>query len=69
MPGMSGIELLGKVMASGKPCPVILATGHGGAALRERAETLGATAFLEKPFRPAQLQKAICAILDQDARE
>lgn len=63
MPEVSGMELLTQLSALGKQFPVILTTGHGGTALRQRAEELGAVAFLEKPFRAAELQKVIVGLL------
>ncbi|MBC8351953.1 MAG: PAS domain S-box protein [Planctomycetes bacterium] len=69
MPEISGIELLERLGASGSTLPVIITTGHGGEALKRKAENLGAAAFLEKPFRPAQLQEVITTILKRIAGE
>ncbi len=63
MPEMSGIELLEQLRILGRNFPVILMTGAGGDSIQSEAEALGAAAFLEKPFRSAQLQEAITTIL------
>lgn len=69
MPKVSGVDLLEQLIASGKQCPVILVTGHGGAALKDRALGLGAAGYLEKPFRPADLQAVISEIIERDTNE
>ncbi len=63
MPEIGGIELLEHLRASGCELPVAITTGHGGKALKLKAEALGAADFLEKPFRPAQLQELIARML------
>lgn len=63
MPEIGGIELLEHLRASGCELPVAITTGHGGKALKLKAEALGAADFLEKPFRPAQLQDLIARML------
>jgi signal transduction histidine kinase/CheY-like chemotaxis protein len=63
MPEIGGIELLQQLRASGSDIPVAITTGHGGKALKQKAEALGAFAFIEKPFRPAQIQELIVSML------
>ena len=63
MPEISGIELLKQLQASGQNLPVILMTGAGGTTSQDDAEELGAAAFLEKPFRSAQLQEVLATVL------
>ena len=59
MPQINGIELLEKIGKLNKTFPVIMMTGHGGPELQEKAEKLGAIAFLQKSFRAAELLKII----------
>jgi len=57
MPGLDGIALTASVRAlpACKDIPIIVATGSGGASDWRRLASLGASAFLVKPFDPAQL--------------
>lgn len=57
MPHMSGLEVLAEVrqIQHRRDTPVIMLTGKGQEADRERAATLGATDFLTKPFSPKKL--------------
>ena len=55
MPGMSGLELLRHLAATGSRIPVIVLTGHGTDAIRQQCLDAGAFAFLDKPFRSATL--------------
>lgn len=57
MPHMSGLEVLAEMrqLPHRRDTPVIMLTGKGQEADRERAATLGATDFLTKPFSPKKL--------------
>ncbi len=57
MPHMSGLEVLAEMrqIEHRRDTPVIMLTGKGQEADRERAATLGATDFLTKPFSPKKL--------------
>jgi two-component system alkaline phosphatase synthesis response regulator PhoP len=57
MPHMSGLEVLAEMrqIQHRRATPVIMLTGKGQEADRERAATLGATDFLTKPFSPKKL--------------
>ena len=50
MPGIDGIELLGRLKSLQCRFPVIIMTGHGDVPLAVEAMKLGAVDFLEKPF-------------------
>ena len=50
MPGMSGVELQGRLIAQGKRIPVIFITAFPQEASRARALQAGAAGFLTKPF-------------------
>jgi DNA-binding response OmpR family regulator len=60
MPMMDGFEVLERLRPASK-LPVIAISAHASAA--EKALSLGANAFLAKPFRPDELQKRIKALL------
>lgn len=57
MPGMDGLELLGRMQKQQNTCdiPFIIVTGRGEQGLRGQALDLGATDLLEKPVDSAQL--------------
>ena len=59
LPGMDGIELLKRVRDLGLKLPVIVMTGHPSTFVRERAWECGATAFLEKPLKDAEILSLI----------
>ena len=65
MPGMSGIELVGRLRELGVPDPVIVITGHGDVPLAVEAMKAGVTDFIEKPFDDEQLLGAVRAALDR----
>lgn len=48
--GMGGIELQERLRSAGLALPVIFITGHGDAAMQQRAMAGGALAFLRKPL-------------------
>jgi len=59
LPGISGFELQEELRAAGVRMPVIFVTGHDRAGMEERAMSLGATAYLRKPFDEDVLLGAI----------
>ncbi len=59
MPGMSGLDLLRRLAATGSRIPVIILTAHGDDETRRRSLQAGAVAFLEKPFQSAALLAAV----------
>jgi DNA-binding NtrC family response regulator len=56
MPGMTGIDVLREVRASGLPSEVIIITGHSTVETAVEAMKEGATDYLSKPFSPDQLR-------------
>jgi PAS domain S-box-containing protein len=60
MPGMTGLELARRLAGSGRAIPVLIATGY--AELPDR----GATPTLDKPFGPAQLERALQRLLSSE---
>jgi two-component system response regulator FixJ len=73
MPGMTGIELMGRIRQLGVNMPVIVMTGHGDVPLAVEAMKSGAADFLEKPFDDETMLTAVNAALNrhrhEDARE
>jgi FixJ family two-component response regulator len=59
MTGMSGLELLRNLAATGSRIPVIVLTAHGDEDTRQRSLQAGAVAFLTKPFQSAALVDAV----------
>jgi FixJ family two-component response regulator len=55
MPGMTGIELQGHLIARGHHLPVIFVTAFPEVKTRGRALAAGAVGFLDKPFRDQTL--------------
>lgn len=59
MPGMSGLELQRRLNKVAQFLVVVMVTGHGSVPLGVQAMRQGAFDFLEKPYNPAQLRKAV----------
>jgi two-component system, LuxR family, response regulator FixJ len=57
--GMDGVALLAALRERGVAVPVVLVTGHGDVPLAVRAMRQGAADFLEKPYGPEQLLRAV----------
>jgi FixJ family two-component response regulator len=69
LPGMSGVELLERIVARSPGAAVLMMTGHGDVPTAVRAMRLGAYHFVEKPFDPEALVSAIEEALDRTRRE
>jgi two-component system response regulator FixJ len=59
MTGMSGLDLLRHLVATGSSIPAIMLTAHADDETRRRSLEAGAVAFLEKPVRSAALLDAV----------
>lgn len=59
MPGMSGIDLLHRLVEQDGDLPVLLITGHGDVDMAVGALKAGAWDFLAKPFDPDALLAAV----------
>ena len=59
MPGLNGLQVLERFRARGKAFPVMVITGRGDPALRERLLDAGASAVFDKPFDAEDLVHAI----------
>ena len=55
MPGMSGLELHGHLVAAGTAIPTILITAYASDETRLRAREAGIVCCLAKPFAPDEL--------------
>ena len=61
MPGVNGYDMLEAFRSRQIPVPVIVITAHDEPGTRERAEALGASAYLKKPVDRDALLSAIKA--------
>jgi FixJ family two-component response regulator len=59
LPEVGGLDYLAALRKDGSELPVIMVTGRGDDASRERALQLGAFAFLEKPVDNQEILSAI----------
>jgi two-component system response regulator FixJ len=59
LPGMSGLDLVGKLGERRFAAPIILITGHGDIDMAVSAIKLGAFDFIEKPFDEARLLASV----------
>jgi len=59
MAGMSGLDLLRHLIATGSRIPAIMLTAHADDETRRQSLEAGAVAFLEKPFRSSTLLEAV----------
>lgn len=67
LPGVSGLELQRRLIASGQACPAVFITAHDTAAARNEADELDAVAFLTKPFEGRLLLGAVKQALARKA--
>ncbi|KUO58634.1 MAG: hypothetical protein APF80_08800 [Alphaproteobacteria bacterium BRH_c36] len=65
MPGLSGLEILTRVLELDSELPVILITGHGDIPMAVQAMRDGAYDFIEKPFAPDTLIQSVRRALDR----
>jgi anti-anti-sigma factor len=59
MPGMDGLEVLGRIKRTSPRTEVIVITGHGDIDLALAALNLNATDFIDKPIRQEALAQAL----------
>jgi FixJ family two-component response regulator len=64
MPGMSGLELQGKLNSERCRIPTVFITAHGDTNMRMRALRAGAVEFLTKPFSDDVLLEHVRAALE-----
>jgi FixJ family two-component response regulator len=59
MPGMTGVELYQKLVASGHRIPTVIITAHPEEITQARAREAGITCYLVKPFSPDELLECV----------
>ncbi|MDR3517910.1 MAG: chemotaxis protein CheB [Azospirillaceae bacterium] len=64
LPGMSGLELLQHLQATGHPLPSIMITGNGDVTMAVQAMKAGAFDFIEKPVGVDELLTTIARALE-----
>jgi FixJ family two-component response regulator len=69
MPGISGLELHRRLVASGNPIPTILITAHADDQVRARAMDAGIIGYLTKPFDESDLLGCIHSALERAKRD
>ena len=63
LPGKSGFDILGAIRGGERPdLPVLMLTAKGQRQDRERAEALGVSRFMTKPFSNRDLVEAVRAL-------
>lgn len=67
MPGMNGIEVLGKIKEKDTSTEVILITGHGGVSTAIKAMRKGAFGYIQKPIDFDELEIDIKRALEKQA--
>jgi two-component system response regulator FixJ len=68
LPGMSGLDLVGRLVERRFAAPIILITGHGDIDMAVSAIKLGAFDFIEKPFDEARLLASIRNAVEKSAQ-
>ena len=70
MPGMDGLELLGKIKQRRPDLPVMMVTAYGDDERRRRARELGAIEFITKPVDFDRLKEQLRQLpADADRRK
>jgi DNA-binding response OmpR family regulator len=65
LPGRSGFDVLAGIRSGERPgLPVLMLTAKGQAKDRERAEALGVSRFMTKPFSNAELIEEVRALAE-----
>lgn len=59
MPGMSGFDLMRRLLAHHSSVPVIMITAHAEPELEARAAAVGAVCLLQKPFEADDLTQCL----------
>ncbi len=65
MPGMDGLEALGRIKAAHEQLPVVIVSGHGTVSTAVEATRKGAFDFIEKPLERERVLLTIRNALDQ----
>jgi two-component system response regulator FixJ len=65
LPGMTGVELLEHLVATGSTLPVVIITGRDDLQMRMRAMQAGAAAYLLKPLDGQDLLQALQGVSER----
>jgi DNA-binding NtrC family response regulator len=65
LPGLDGLQVLEVLRLRWPSLPVVVMTAFGGLETAELARRCGATGYLEKPFRMADLMTELARALDR----
>ena len=65
MPGLTGLGLYDRLVASGRPVPTIMITAYPDDRVRARALQAGVVCYLVKPFNESDLLACIQSVLDR----
>ena len=65
LPGMNGLTLLRRLHQAGHGLPAIMITGNGDVAIAVEAMKAGASDFIEKPIKRAELLVSVDRALEQ----
>jgi len=68
MPNMDGLQFLANMEGRNQSAPVIVVTADIQADTKTQCEELGARAFVNKPFKPDELQNALTACLTKQLK-
>ena len=69
MPGIDGIQVLGRLKSLGCRADVVMVTGYGNVPTAVETTKLGASDFIEKPFKLDDLEAMIEDILLRRLRD
>lgn len=64
MPDIGGMRVLRDIKRAKPSLPVVMITGYASVESSVQAMKLGAADYIEKPFTPVQLLKAVASVLD-----
>ena len=67
MPGMTGLELFQRLVASDNAIPTVLITAYPDEAVRFTAREAGIRCYLSKPFSPEQLCDCVRSAIARNA--
>ena len=65
LPGITGLELQDRLAMADNRVPIVFVSAQGTQANREKAISRGATGFLSKPFRRADLVRLVEAAIQR----
>lgn len=68
MGGLSGVEVLDRLVSLGARQPIVILSGHGDVPVAVSSLKMGAADFLEKPFNDNQMVDRVIELLALEAR-